>query len=367
MSARITQCPHCRTAFRVTPVQLQAAAGTVRCGTCLHTFHATIHWSDPAQSDRPSSSSPPDSSEHTSAFDGDPPSALSQNRPEGSGTGSLLELDGWEEEPRSIFEDFSALNAELESDEQWAHELLRELEEEGQDNLEPVPTLDRITVLSQHEAATLSPTAPLFTFAEVPSSDDDELALAAPEHRKPHNLLAVEPEPLHLTAVKLPARRLRTFIHAVLLVFALVMLAGQYIYFNFDRLAMGPRREQLGLLCDTLGCQLPQRSLPGLVRISNLLVRSHPEQPDALLVDAMIVNRATFAQPFPRLRLVFTDLSDTPVASRSFAAEEYLAGELHDHGEMPSQQPIHIALELVDPGPRAMNYELIVEPAASGA
>ena len=34
----ITQCPACGTAFRVTPPQLQAQHGTVRCGRCAHVF-----------------------------------------------------------------------------------------------------------------------------------------------------------------------------------------------------------------------------------------------------------------------------------------------------------------------------------------
>lgn len=34
----ITQCPACGTSFRVTPPQLQAQHGTVRCGRCAHVF-----------------------------------------------------------------------------------------------------------------------------------------------------------------------------------------------------------------------------------------------------------------------------------------------------------------------------------------
>ena len=34
----VTRCPQCRTLFRVTPPQLQAAAGQVRCGRCTHVF-----------------------------------------------------------------------------------------------------------------------------------------------------------------------------------------------------------------------------------------------------------------------------------------------------------------------------------------
>src|SRR3990170_6732434 len=34
----ITQCPSCGTTFRVTPQQLQAQHGMVRCGRCAHVF-----------------------------------------------------------------------------------------------------------------------------------------------------------------------------------------------------------------------------------------------------------------------------------------------------------------------------------------
>ena len=37
--ALITRCPNCATAFRVTPLQLQAHGGDVRCGHCSHIFN----------------------------------------------------------------------------------------------------------------------------------------------------------------------------------------------------------------------------------------------------------------------------------------------------------------------------------------
>lgn len=39
-SNQITRCPDCETAFQVTKAQLEAAQGSVRCGSCLHTFDA---------------------------------------------------------------------------------------------------------------------------------------------------------------------------------------------------------------------------------------------------------------------------------------------------------------------------------------
>ena len=53
MTDSITQCPNCRTTFRVTQVQLEVAHGKVRCGTCLRVCDATDHmlvteWDDEA-------------------------------------------------------------------------------------------------------------------------------------------------------------------------------------------------------------------------------------------------------------------------------------------------------------------------------
>src|SRR5690606_4805116 len=40
MTSFITQCPHCRTSFRVNRAQLAAARGVVRCGACMELFNA---------------------------------------------------------------------------------------------------------------------------------------------------------------------------------------------------------------------------------------------------------------------------------------------------------------------------------------
>ncbi|MEY4726157.1 MAG: hypothetical protein RLZ36_784 [Pseudomonadota bacterium] len=40
----ITHCPQCETAFKVSPQQLEAAKGWVRCGRCAHVFEAALHF-----------------------------------------------------------------------------------------------------------------------------------------------------------------------------------------------------------------------------------------------------------------------------------------------------------------------------------
>ena len=43
----ITHCPQCETAFKVSPQQLEAAKGWVRCGRCAHVFEAALHFKTP--------------------------------------------------------------------------------------------------------------------------------------------------------------------------------------------------------------------------------------------------------------------------------------------------------------------------------
>ncbi|AXM96771.1 DUF3426 domain-containing protein [Pseudomonas plecoglossicida] len=145
----------------------------------------------------------------------------------------------------------------------------------------------------------------------------------------------------------------------VLTLLAAGLLAFQYVWFHFDELARQDQyRPLFQQLCPTLGCEVPTRVDIGRIKSSNLVVRSHPDFKGALIVDAIIYNRAPFAQPFPLLELRFADLNGQLIASRRFKPSEYLSGELAGRGEMPSQTPIHIALDILDPGPKAVNYSL---------
>jgi Protein of unknown function (DUF3426) len=95
------------------------------------------------------------------------------------------------------------------------------------------------------------------------------------------------------------------------------------------------------------------------IQSRNLVVRSHPDVPGALLVDALIINEAPFPQPFPLIELRFSSLTGSLVAGRRFNPEEYLSGDLDGAQTMQPRTPIHIALEIDDPGADAVNYVMV--------
>ncbi|MBV2134851.1 DUF3426 domain-containing protein [Pseudomonas sp. MAP12] len=166
-------------------------------------------------------------------------------------------------------------------------------------------------------------------------------------------------EPLQLDWQAPRANWGRRLLWLLLILLALAGLAGQYIWHHLPELA---RQEQwrpwFEKACPLLGCSLPPRVDVSLIKSSNLTVRSHPTHPGALTVDAIIYNRGDFAQPFPLLELRFEDINGQPLASRRFKPGEYLSGELAGRTSMPPQTPIHIALEILDPGAQAVNYSL---------
>jgi hypothetical protein len=70
------------------------------------------------------------------------------------------------------------------------------------------------------------------------------------------------------------------------------------------------------------------------------------------------MNHASYEQAFPKLELTFTDKNENVIAHRLFLPREYLAGEASGLSMMPPDPPIHIALEIKDPGPKAHNYQV---------
>lgn len=140
-----------------------------------------------------------------------------------------------------------------------------------------------------------------------------------------------------------------------------VLLLIQLAIFRFDDLStVEPWRSYYAKACSIFTCELPQLRDRSKIKASNLVVRSHPTIDNSLMVDAILRNTARFPQTFPPLDLVFTDIKNKPVAARRFEASEYLGGELAGKNAMPVNQPIHIAIEISDPGATAVSYFITI-------
>ncbi|RMT76813.1 DUF3426 domain-containing protein [Pseudomonas viridiflava] len=172
-------------------------------------------------------------------------------------------------------------------------------------------------------------------------------------------LLDLTDDPLQLDWQRPKPRWGRRLMWGVLILLAVAGLAAQYVWYHFDQLARQDQyRPWFQQLCPQIGCKVPSKVDISQLKSSNLVVRSHPDFQGALIVDAIIYNRAPFSQPFPLLELRFADTGGQLIASRRFKPSEYLSGEMAGKEEMPPQTPIHIALDILDPGAKAVNYSL---------
>jgi predicted Zn finger-like uncharacterized protein len=177
------------------------------------------------------------------------------------------------------------------------------------------------------------------------------------------NYLAnIEPAPVEMMDFSSPSAQ-RWLWRAGAIIAGLLLLL-QIAILRFDTLSKHPSyRPFFSYACNLVGCSLPPLLDTQQIRTTNLIVRSHPRQQNALIIDAILINNAQFSQAFPALQLEFNDINDQLVASRQLEPNEYLRGELAGAREMANNQPIQLSIEIVDPGDSAVNYQLTVVPA----
>ncbi|GMG85710.1 DUF3426 domain-containing protein [Biformimicrobium ophioploci] len=420
MSQLVTRCPHCSTSFHISSEQLQAARGSVRCGSCLKVFRADENLLDedgnplpPArdQAQEQVDTRQPEGGDiegddeaitpgkdrdfdallddddfliHDDADIGieeDEPEARDQKEdavfsdafPTEDETPAKASSDLLEENEAPLIE--LGDEADTDKDEDWAEALLGDgsTREENRfdsnyaESMAPADAEDA----AAFDTAESSPqsTSGDASLEEEPEEEDvepprDEEWIRRASEKiesggRGHLISAIEPAPLEVNWQPKRDRRLPGWAWGLLVLVLAAGAVAQVAYFRFDSLSkQQPWRDLYAAACPHLGCKLPALVDLKQIRASNLVVRSHPQIQDALVVDAVIVNRAPYAQPFPHLLLSFTDLKNQPVAARRFSQKEYLRGELAGRRNMPANQPVHIALEIADPGSEAVNYRM---------
>ncbi|MGY8818834.1 MAG: DUF3426 domain-containing protein [Pseudomonadales bacterium] len=418
MTSFVTQCPHCQTSFRVSRTQLAAAQGVVRCGACMELFNAARYLQEADTTGESDASA--DATRLSAASDAPKAQALPDKPVDQDDTFWIhddLDLDSLdldeelaklERQELELSREFLELEPQpgeqqhrehtdhsIDDDEAWAEQLLsaesapqtsnEPLKAEPEHSAEPDTDISDIhfTPVSAEHPAPPSPLAgttdPLIgqlnsagrtePLLDRPFDSDENSAQSAlagrngvsteREYGRGERLFELDDEPLQLDwqARRRPWGRWLGW--GLLNLIALLGLAAQYAAYNFDELGRQDEyRPWLEKICPALGCELPPRVDISQIKSSNLVVRSHPDFAGALVVDAIIYNRAPFAQPFPLLEVRFADIQGQTLARRTFKPGEYLSGELAGQREMPSQIPIHIALDILDPGITAVNYSL---------
>jgi predicted Zn finger-like uncharacterized protein len=164
--------------------------------------------------------------------------------------------------------------------------------------------------------------------------------------------------PVELLASK-ETRWLRQLLLGLSMVLLATVLTAQLLWQRMENYSQLTQiRPFYALGCQWLNCELPVYSDIDAIRSDNLVVRSHPERSNALLINVEFRNSANFPQLFPILILSFNTATNDVVAIREFSPAGYLDPGLQSILLMPVQAPVQISLELIDPGPNAVNYTL---------
>ncbi|WP_339673849.1 zinc-ribbon and DUF3426 domain-containing protein [uncultured Zhongshania sp.] len=224
--------------------------------------------------------------------------------------------------------------------------------------------LDDDTPSAEHEVDDApAPKANTELSAEDDENDDSSLRGAPPELDLLSGLSTVNHDFEHHQARQNKIQWFWLLANTV----ALLVLVVQIALWQKAALFNSPIGDELRKLCPlhpTLCEDKPTQRSSAVTDVisTKLIVRKHPTTSNALMVDTILVNRGPASTSFPELQLRFSDINNQTVASRTFKPAEYLAGELSAGASLASQQPVHIALEIVDPGPQAVNYQLQLMP-----
>lgn len=119
-------------------------------------------------------------------------------------------------------------------------------------------------------------------------------------------------------------------------------------------------REPLAATCRLLGCTLYLPRKPDLMSIETSDLESDWRQESVIVLNAVIRNRAPFAQEYPALELTLTDERDQPVLRRVLAPAEYLQnhpGASPARGIAPGAETT-LRLHFNTGGVRAVGYRL---------
>ena len=367
MAEMITRCPKCDTAFRITPAQLKPAKGSVRCGSCLQVFNAKDNLTDAS---RAAIAAAQNRKKQRAQTPVQPPPTddvlISDDMEQNFGEDGNDVIDPEERVLRDhnvkpqtgLFERTHIATDQDETkssdDETWAQQLLDEDDSKpsGRDAKQDPSTVGEWR--DKRPKNTIPETLP-----SLPLTADRR---DAPAYTY---LDAIEPEPMEFAyRIHRPFWNKRV-LWAILSLVALFVLAGQIAWLQYPAFnRIEPYRSFYSRVCDIIGCQLPVQQNRAEIHTSNLVVRSHPRVEGALMVDVILQNNAPFQQSFPELELTFSDVNGRIMAQRQFTPDEYLGGELTGQRMMPVKQPIHIALEIVDPGRQAVNYQIAVADAS---
>lgn len=257
----VTKCPACNTLFRVTPQQLQAHQGQVRCGRCMTVFDGLGEMSSlPVQ---------------VPAAAGVPPATAREESPAAAAPAA---------KPAEPFE------------------------------IERPPNFPEFTLepLAGQDAVAAEPWPNLVVLEVAPTA----VAMPSPAHADEMDVPEELPRP--------PRRSRWWAVGSALVLFALAGQAA-YFYRTELAANYPGLKPVMAQACEALGCVVPLPQRPKLISVeASDLQAIDPARPNVIQLTATLRNQAKYDLGYPALDLVLTNSKDHTLARRIFMPAEYL-------------------------------------------
>jgi predicted Zn finger-like uncharacterized protein len=220
--------------------------------------------------------------------------------------------------------------------------------------------------------------------AQLPPEPIESLAVHAPQSAPPQlDLPVFRPNPAQSTLFAEPAERTRASERSSLPAFAaarrrarstrtwpwlaacallLLTLTGEIAWSERARWIDNAQvRSWLDPACARLGCHLPLRHDPARLELLSRDIRPHPSVPGALIISATLRNDAAFAQPYPTVEIVLSDLDEKRIAMRRFHPGDYLSDSRAIAAGLGPGASTALVFEVADPGKNAIAFQFDFE------
>jgi predicted Zn finger-like uncharacterized protein len=178
----------------------------------------------------------------------------------------------------------------------------------------------------------------------------------------PRRLAPAEDEPLPEFLEDEPPRSRYGVAWGLGALIAAAALAGQLVYqYRTELATLAPQLQPLlAEGCRFLDCELRLPRRPDLLSIESSDLQSDARREGLIVLNAVIRNRAAFAQELPALELTLTDAGDRPLVRRVLRPADYapgLAPALRGPGLAPGAEAV-LRLHFDTGGVRATGYRL---------
>jgi hypothetical protein len=112
--------------------------------------------------------------------------------------------------------------------------------------------------------------------------------------------------------------------------------------------------------CRILKCSVPLPQHTDLIGIESSELEADPANENQIILNALLRNRAPYAQAFPNLELTLNDNQDKPLARRMFIPADYLPQAENEAAGLLPNHELGIKLHLNTTDLKPSGYRLVL-------